>query len=107
MGDSLVGAPTWAQVPGTVRLPTRKVFVCSGIGCRFMEGRADQIHSLPFYAPVAQLDRASASGAEGPAFESRLAHALIKPRPARGTGTSGTSRGSLASRSQSSRAYGR
>src|SRR5438093_11783840 len=25
-------------------------------------------------APVAQLDRASASGAEGPAFESRLAH---------------------------------
>src|SRR5947209_6324455 len=29
---------------------------------------------LPFCAPVAQLDRASASGAEGPAFESRLAH---------------------------------
>jgi hypothetical protein len=26
------------------------------------------------FAPVAQLDRASASGAEGPAFESRLAH---------------------------------
>src|ERR1041384_930600 len=25
-------------------------------------------------APVAQMDRASASGAEGPAFESRLAH---------------------------------
>ena len=39
-------------------------------------------------APVAQLDRASASGAEGPAFESRLAHAPNeKPRahfPSRG-----------------------
>ncbi len=29
---------------------------------------------LPFCAPVAQLDRASASGAEGRGFESRLAH---------------------------------
>src|SRR2546426_6636702 len=29
-------------------------------------------------APVAQLDRASASGAEGPAFESRLAHRVTR-----------------------------
>src|SRR3989441_10312865 len=29
-------------------------------------------------APVAQLDRASASGAEGPAFESRLAHRITQ-----------------------------
>src|SRR5690348_2957120 len=29
-------------------------------------------------APVAQLDRASASGAEGPAFESRLAHSRMR-----------------------------
>src|SRR5436190_4078658 len=37
-------------------------------------------------APVAQLDRASASGAEGPAFESRLAHSVLEsdrePHPA-------------------------
>jgi hypothetical protein len=31
-------------------------------------------------APVAQLDRASASGAEGPAFESRLAHSSERKR---------------------------
>ncbi len=31
-------------------------------------------------APVAQLDRASASGAEGRGFESRLAHRLTKSR---------------------------
>ncbi len=31
------------------------------------------------HAPVAQLDRASASGAEGPAFESRLAHGVAPP----------------------------
>src|SRR6267378_4676808 len=100
MVDSLVGAPTWTLVPGAVRPSTRKVFVYARIGCRFLAGLSGSNRLAPTVAPVAQLDRASASGAEGPAFESRLAHAgsksftshpspLPPPSCARGARTTG------------------
>jgi hypothetical protein len=59
-----------------VQIHSPRLKPVSGVRCPVV-GPADTRHPTPdtrFYAPVAQLDRASASGAEGPAFESRLAH---------------------------------
>ena len=43
-------------------------------GRRFESSRPDHSRAPPEQVPVAQLDRASASEAEGPAFESRRAY---------------------------------
>ena len=48
--------------------------LCLQQGRMQIHSRAYVVHIHSPVAPVAQLDRASASGAEGPAFESRLAH---------------------------------
>ena len=62
---------------GGIALPS---MTYSSIGIRFSLIKAYESHKIiTFFAPVAQLDRASASGAEGCEFDPRQAHHSSQP----------------------------
>ena len=71
-------SPTWGRTEDTVRGPCvgpLRLFswVCAGMKRRSTRGKGPPGQ----HAPVAQLDRASASGAEGQRFESSRARHLM------------------------------